>query len=208
MSLSARLQPRQRLQISATPDDTVVVTLKHAYLVPTDELLDPTALVSPVQSKKNKWTTEEDAMLTEAVQRHGRSWLPIAALIPGRTNPQCRTRWMRQLDPSNSNEGEWTREEDLMLIGAVGMLGKYFVAVPALILGRTNERCRDRWVRNLDFYTGQELEKGKWTLEEDDKLVDAVQRFGKNWVPVAALVYTRSNTQCRQRWLDCLKFED
>jgi hypothetical protein len=31
------------------------------------------------------------------------------------------------------------------------------------------------------------LKKGKWTLEEDDKLIEAAQRFGKNWVPVTAL---------------------
>jgi hypothetical protein len=39
------------------------------------------AVVSLVETKI-KWTQEEDAMPTEAVQRHGRSWLPIAVLIP------------------------------------------------------------------------------------------------------------------------------
>jgi hypothetical protein len=194
----------QSIADAATPDDTVVVVPSHASL-PNDEL-DPIALVSPVQTKK-KWTSEEDAILTEAVhQRHGRSWLPIAELLPGRTSRQCRSRWMRQLDPNNSNKGEWTREEDIMLIRAVGKLGKNFIAVAALIPGRTNERCRDRWVRNLNFSTGQEIGKGKWSLEEDVKLIEAVQRFGKNWVPVAALVYTRSNSQCRQRWLEHLEF--
>jgi hypothetical protein len=190
---------------AATADCMAVVVPTRASL-PNDEL-DPIAVVSPVRQTKNKWTPEEDAMLTEAVQRHGRSWLPIAESIPGRTNRQCRSRWMRQLDPNNNSKGEWTREEDIMLIRAVEMLGKDFIAVAALIPGRTNERCRDRWVRNLDFSTGQERERGKWSREEDEKLIEAVQRFGKNWVPVAALVYTRSNSQCRQRWLDCLESE-
>jgi hypothetical protein len=41
-------------------------------------------------------------------------------------------------------EGRWTPQEDAILIEAVGKLGKDFTAVAALILGRTNERCRDR----------------------------------------------------------------
>jgi nuclear transport factor 2 (NTF2) superfamily protein len=195
----------QSIVDTETPDDMLVVVPTHASL-PNDEL-DPIAVVSPVQTKK-KWTPEEDAILTEAVhQRQGKSWLPIAELLPGRTSRQCRSRWMRQLDPNNSNKGKWTREEDIMLIRAVGKLGTDFIAVAALIPGRTNERCRYRWVRNLNLSTGQELVKGKWSLEEDVKLIEAVQRFGKNWVPVAALVYTRSNSQCRQRWLECLEFE-
>jgi hypothetical protein len=57
---------------AATADCTVVVVPTHASLP--NDVLDPIAVVSPVRQTKNKWTPEEDAMLTEAVQRHGRSW--------------------------------------------------------------------------------------------------------------------------------------
>jgi hypothetical protein len=194
----------QSIAEASKPDGKVAIVVPTHASLPNDEL-DATVVAAPVQNEnKGFWTPEEDAMLTEAVRRHGKSWGPIAALVPGRTNRQCRSRWLRQLDPANNNKGEWTREEDLMLIRAVGMLGKDFIKVAALVPGRTNERCRDRWVRNLDFSIGQELEKGAWTPEEDAKLIDAVQRFGQNWVPVANLVYTRTNSQCRQRWLDNL----
>jgi hypothetical protein len=193
---------------AAKPDDTVVVAPTHALMTLASlwkDELDPTAVVSPVHNKKEikgKWTTEEDALLAKAVQKHGKRWVPIAAMVPGRTNPQCRSRWLRHLDPTNGKKGRWTPQEDTILIEAVGMLGKDFTAVAALIPGRTNERCRDRWFRWFDIASIQEIEKGPWTSEEDAKLTEAVQKLGRHWVSVAALVCTRTKTQCRKRWLE------
>jgi hypothetical protein len=193
---------------AAKPDDSVIVAPTHALMtlasLPKDEM-DPVAVVPPVQNNyKGKWTPEEDTLLAKAVQKHGKRWVPIAAMVPGRTNPQCRSRWLRHLDPTNGKKGRWTPQEDATLIEAVGKLGKEFTLVAALIPGRTNERCRDRWFRWFDIASIQGLEKGTWTPEEDAKLTEAVQKLGIHWVPVAALVCTRTNTQCRQRWLDNL----
>jgi hypothetical protein len=229
-----------RMSTAAVVVSTYVSTLASS---PKDEL-DLNEVVVPVQTEnKGKWTPKEDALLTEAVQKHGKKWVPIAALVPGRTNPQCRTRWLQHLDPTNGKKGRWTKEEDallteavqkhgknftavaalipgrtnercrdrwerwtpeedIILIEAVGKLGKDFTAVAALIPGRTIERCRHRWVSSYDIREG--LKKGTWTPEEDAKLIEAVQKHGRQWVPVAALVFTRTNTQCRQRWLDNL----
>jgi hypothetical protein len=201
---------RQRLQTSTTdriPTAAVVVPTYALTLAssPKDEV-DPTAVVVPVyKENKGKWAPKEDALLTEAVQKYGKKWVPIAALVPGRTNPQCRSRWLRHLDPTNGKKGRWTPEEDAILIEAVGKVGKYFTSVAALIPGRTNERCRDRWFRYFDITSSEGLKKGAWTPEEDAKLIEAVQELGTHWVPVAALVYSRTNTQCRQRWLDNLE---
>jgi hypothetical protein len=240
----------QSIADAATPDDKVIVVPTHPLTLaslPKDELdPTPTAVVAPVQNgNKGKWSPKEDELLNEAVQKHGRKWVPIAAMVPGRTNPQCRSRWLRHLDPTNGKKGRWTPEEDAILIEAVGKLGKDFTAVAALIPGRTNDRCRDRWgrwtpeedailieaveklgkdftavaalipgrtddrcrdrwVRCLDVSSNEGIEKGTWAPEEDAKLIEAVQKLGRHWVPVAALVCTRTNIQCRQRWLDDL----
>jgi hypothetical protein len=43
---------------------------------------------------KSPWTAEEDAVLTELVQRHGEgNWAAIAEQIPGRTAKQVQNRW-------------------------------------------------------------------------------------------------------------------
>ncbi|GES75271.1 homeodomain-like protein [Rhizophagus clarus] len=52
------------------------------------EALDPSV-------RKGKWSPEEDEVLKEGVRRYGRCWIRIAELIEGRTQRQCRTRWVQ-----------------------------------------------------------------------------------------------------------------
>jgi myb proto-oncogene protein len=105
------------------------------------------------------------------------------------------------LDPGNHGKklGKWTPEEDAKLVNAVKKHGNDWVAIAAMVPGRTNQRCRERWVGTLDPATGKNL--GTWSTEEDAKLKKAVKKHGNDWVAVAKLVPGRSNTQCRKRWL-------
>jgi myb proto-oncogene protein len=90
------------------------------------------------------WTAEEDAKLTDAVKKHGKEWVAVAALVPGRNNKKCRQRWTTQLDP-NINNRKWTAEEDAKMMDAVTECGNDWVAIAALVPGRTNWQCRERW---------------------------------------------------------------
>ncbi|CAO3592104.1 unnamed protein product [Absidia cylindrospora] len=45
--------------------------------------------------RKGKWGADEDQLLRSGVKDHGRCWIRIAETIPGRTQRQCRTRWMQ-----------------------------------------------------------------------------------------------------------------
>jgi myb proto-oncogene protein len=94
-------------------------------------------------------------------------------------------------------------EEDAKLTEAVEELGtKDWVRVAAMVRGRTNQQRRYRWVMNLD----PNVTLGKWTVEEDAKLTDAVKEHGvNNWAAIAALVPGRKNSLCPQRWA---KLED
>jgi antitoxin (DNA-binding transcriptional repressor) of toxin-antitoxin stability system len=66
------------------------------------------------------------------------------------------------LDPANEkNSGKWTPEEDAKLIEAVKKHGTYWVKVAALVPGRTNKTCRNRWVKSLD------PDRASNTVEED-----------------------------------------
>jgi myb proto-oncogene protein len=101
--------------------------------------------------KKGKWSPEEDAKLTEAVQKHGKKWVTVAWLVTGRTEKQCQTRWVNTVDPANEkNGGQWSPEEDAKLTEAVQKHGKNWITVAWLVTGRTDKQCRTRWVRNLD----------------------------------------------------------
>jgi S-ribosylhomocysteine lyase LuxS involved in autoinducer biosynthesis len=158
------------------------------------QTLDPT-----IEKKPGKWTPEEDTKLTKAVKKHGNHWIAVTAMVPDRTDRQCRRRWVDTLDPAKE-KGKWKAEEDAKLTKAVQKHGKDWVAAAAMVRGRTSLQCRQRWTHTLDPAS----EKGKWTPEEDAKLTIAVKKHGKNWATVAAMVPGRTNNQCRHRWVFAL----
>jgi hypothetical protein len=200
---------------TASPDNTVAIAPTDVVTV---AALLPSGGASCVPCPS--WKPEEDAKLAEAVEELGKDWVRVAAMVLGRTNQQClsrwvvldgcRQRWVDSLDP-NIASGEWTVKEDAKLAEAVEELGKDWVRVAAMVLGRTNQQCRSRWVvldgcrqRWVDSLDPN-IALGKWTVEEDAKLAEAVKKYGdNNWVAVAALVPGRTDKQCRQRWVDSL----
>jgi hypothetical protein len=165
-----------------------------------------------------RWTLEEDAKLTSAVtntskkkigKEYKRDWVAVAVLVPGRTRGQCYYRWRDALDPSidraNARLGKWTAVEDSKLKDAVQMHGDNdWVAITALVSSRTKRQCMNRWHNALNPSIALTAgSKGKWTLDEDSKLKDAVQMHnGKNWIAIAVLVPFRTKIQCMNRWHD------
>jgi hypothetical protein len=112
--------------------------------------------------------------------------------------------------------GRWTPEEDAQLTSAVAKTKKKrwgkeykidWVAAAALVPGRTNEQCSQRWHDVLDPSIDRSApgRTGKWTEEEDLKLKYSVEMHsGKNWTAITTLVPGRTKEQCYQRWHDVL----
>jgi hypothetical protein len=121
--------------------------------------------VDPANVKSlGKWTPEEDAKLTEEVKKHGKDWLAVATMVPGRSNLQCRRRWINTVDPAKEKGKHrlgWKPEEDAKLTEAVTKHGKHWITIAALISGRTHKQCRERWVNCLD------PDRGSNTAEEE-----------------------------------------
>jgi hypothetical protein len=98
-----------------------------------------------------KWKPQEDAKLTEAVNKHGNHcWVSVAAMVSGRTGKQCRVRWVDTLDLANGNKGAWKPEEDAKLTKAVEKHDNHWAEVAAMVSGRTDKQCRVRWTQTLD----------------------------------------------------------
>lgn len=98
--------------------------------------------------KKGRWSAKEDKKLSEAVSRYGIGrWAKISSAVPGRTDSQCRERYMNVLDPSLKH-GEWSTEEDQRLMTAVNELGPgKWSEVSKLVGFRTDSSCWRRWAR-------------------------------------------------------------
>ncbi|XP_014674135.1 PREDICTED: cyclin-D-binding Myb-like transcription factor 1 [Priapulus caudatus] len=81
-----------------------------------------------------KWLAEEDDRLAEAVyeltgRRHGEnvtqniSWAAVAQRVVTRTEKQCRTKWLNQLNWKQKGGAEWTRSDDATLMSKMKELG-------------------------------------------------------------------------------------
>ena len=111
------------------------------------------------------------------------------------------------LPPHVDNENEqnrrkktrtWSAEEDHRLIMAIYKYGDNWNAITEFVgNSRSRSQCSQRWIRVLD----PGIDKGPWTDEENEKLLQLVEKYGtKGWVKVASEMTSRSDVQCRYHY--------
>ena len=57
--------------------------------------------------RRARWTPPEDDRLRDAVRLYGHNWANVQYHVPGRTDVQCRERWMNILNPE-LHRAPWT----------------------------------------------------------------------------------------------------
>ncbi|KAG5846434.1 hypothetical protein ANANG_G00114930 [Anguilla anguilla] len=92
----------------------------------------------------------------------------------------------------------WTREEDEKLKKLVENHGSEdWKVIASFLPNRTDVQCQHRWQKVLN----PELIKGPWTKEEDQRVIELVQKYGpKRWSVIAKHLKGRIGKQCRERW--------
>nr|URY18755.1 MYB protein [Zanthoxylum bungeanum] len=97
-----------------------------------------------------------------------------------------------------STKGQWTPEEDEILRKAVQRFkGKNWKKIAECFKDRTDVQCLHRWQKVLD----PELVKGPWSKEEDEIIIELVNKYGpKKWSTIAQHLAGRIGKQCRERW--------
>lgn len=75
--------------------------------------------------RHGRWDQNEDNLLAMAIKAYGaKNWRLIQKHVPGRTDVQCRERWVNVLDPSVKSTEGWTGEEDALLLEMVAKFPK------------------------------------------------------------------------------------
>ena len=70
--------------------------------------------------RRGRWEPSEDNLLAMAVKAYGvGNWRLIHKHVPGRTDVQCRERWVNVLDPAVKASDGWTAAEDAHLTSVV-----------------------------------------------------------------------------------------
>lgn len=152
----------------------------------------------PMQDES--WTKHEEQRLLVSVDAHqGHHWESVASIV-GRPSLQCLLHYQRALNCALLRSN-WTAEEDANLIAAREELGNGdWQAIASRVTGRTRTQCRERWVKSLAPATI----KGKWTADEEQRLALAVKAYGTDWRRLAPHVPSRTDAQCREKWVNVL----
>ena len=150
-----------------------------------------------VTGKRQKWTPEQDALLTKIASGNDSvNWKAAEAQFPGKTSQQIFERWTKVLDPSLL-KGSWRREEDEIIINFVRTYGcKSWTKLAKMLPGRIGKQCRERWLNHLN----PDLSRGPWTPQEDYQLFMLHEQFGNSWSKIAANMPTRADNMIKNRW--------
>uniref|UniRef100_A0ABM5F5W7 snRNA-activating protein complex subunit 4 isoform X2 n=1 Tax=Pogona vitticeps TaxID=103695 RepID=A0ABM5F5W7_9SAUR len=102
--------------------------------------------------KRGAWTPAEDALLLKAIKKYGeRDWYKIRAEVPGRSDVQCRDRYLHALH-HDIKKGKWSPEEETRL---VELTEKYGVGRWAKIASelphRSGGQCLSKWKIMLGY---------------------------------------------------------
>ncbi|XP_023556150.1 snRNA-activating protein complex subunit 4 isoform X2 [Octodon degus] len=96
--------------------------------------------------KKGFWAPDEDAKLLRAVAKYGeQDWFKIREEVPGRSDAQCRDRYLRRLHVS-LKKGRWTAEEEEQLLELIGKHGVgHWARIASELPNRSGSQCLSKW---------------------------------------------------------------
>ncbi|KAL6808136.1 hypothetical protein V8C40DRAFT_271792 [Trichoderma camerunense] len=111
-----------------------------------------------------RWSSQEDKILREMVSIYLAepvvNWIAVSNKLPGRSNRDCRKRWLKIQD--HWRKGAWDEDEDLRLRLAYEAYGPKWIAVAAEVGTRNPDQCQKHWQNVLN----PDVQSANWTSSD------------------------------------------
>ena len=144
------------------------------------------------ETNKGPWSKKEDKLLFDWIKKNGeQSWHECARFISGRTGKQCREHWKNCLNPE-LKKGEWTLEEDLLIMLSYTKYKGSWREMIHLFEGRTENSIKNRFFSQLrkialnDWNNYEKKRSSKFNL-------DFLLKYLEQGIKSAKLSYMRKN---------------
>ena len=149
---------------------------------------------------QKKWTKEEDKQLIELVQSHNeKKWKEISNFFHNKNPLQCFSRYKR-IKPG-VNKGSWNKEEDDQIMKLIKIHGTNWSLISKIIKTRNNKQIRDRYINIL----APNLNKKKFTFEEDMLIIKLYKEFGAKWSRIHTYFKNRTTDMIKNRFHSSIK---
>lgn len=122
----------------------------------------------------------------------------MAKTLASRLKPfrDCRIFSIRKV----KNQKKWNKEEDLLLVQYTQQYNeKNWKEIASKFYNKNPLQCFSRYKR---IKPG--IKKGTWKKDEDIKILQLVQKYGKAWSKISREIKTRNGKQIRDRYLNVL----